>query len=135
MLGTIEARRIVDLFHVQFESGTEWWSRSYGIVKSILWIAYNGHSQVSSFYSIFYRQVDWVVRWIYFLIFRFDRDLTQALKPLQSIFKFENPSELKYGQLVLPYLPANFGPMYFCKLTRNGGENWNDSNEIDWNIC
>lgn len=62
----------------------------------------------------------------------FYRDLTQTLKPLQSIFNFENSSELKYGQLVLPYLPANFGPMYFCKLTRNGGENWDPDVDVEW---
>lgn len=46
-------------------------------------------------------------------------DLSLAMQPLESIFKFENPKGLKYGQMVIPFLPANFGPMYFCKMTRN----------------
>ncbi|XP_055386297.1 5-methylcytosine rRNA methyltransferase NSUN4 [Condylostylus longicornis] len=46
------------------------------------------------------------------------KDLSLVVKCFQDIFKFENSKNLKYGQLVLPYLPANFGPMYFCKMTR-----------------
>lgn len=46
-------------------------------------------------------------------------DLSLAMQPLNSIMKFEYPKGLKYGQMVIPFLPANFGPMYFCKLTRN----------------
>lgn len=41
------------------------------------------------------------------------------MRPFRRIFQFENPRNLKYGQLILPYLPANFGPMYICKLTRD----------------
>lgn len=47
------------------------------------------------------------------------KDLSRVMQPFTSIFKFEHPKGLKYGQMVLPYLPANFGPMYFCKMTRN----------------
>ncbi|XP_050077596.1 5-methylcytosine rRNA methyltransferase NSUN4 [Anopheles maculipalpis] len=47
------------------------------------------------------------------------KDLSQAIQPLKDIFKFAHPSTLKYGQLVLPFLPANFGPMYICKMVRN----------------
>ncbi|XP_053674923.1 5-methylcytosine rRNA methyltransferase NSUN4 [Anopheles nili] len=47
------------------------------------------------------------------------KDLSLMLKPLEDIFKFANPATLKYGQLVLPFLPVNFGPMYICKMVRN----------------
>lgn len=47
------------------------------------------------------------------------KDLSLVVQPLNSIYKFENPKGLKYGQMVLPYLNANFGPMYFSKITRN----------------
>lgn len=46
------------------------------------------------------------------------RDLSLAIRPFTEIFRFHNPRLLKYGQLVLPYLPANFGPMYFSKIER-----------------
>ncbi|XP_018787507.1 PREDICTED: 5-methylcytosine rRNA methyltransferase NSUN4 isoform X2 [Bactrocera latifrons] len=47
------------------------------------------------------------------------KDLSYIIRFFEDIFKFENHRVLKYGQLVLPYLPANYGPMYFCKLMRN----------------
>uniref|UniRef100_A0A182JHT5 NOL1/NOP2/Sun domain family member 4 n=1 Tax=Anopheles atroparvus TaxID=41427 RepID=A0A182JHT5_ANOAO len=47
------------------------------------------------------------------------KDLSLMMQPLADIFKFANPATLKYGQLVLPFLPANFGPMYICKMVRN----------------
>ncbi|XP_061517821.1 5-methylcytosine rRNA methyltransferase NSUN4 [Anopheles gambiae] len=47
------------------------------------------------------------------------KDLSLMMQPLTDIFKFANPTTLKYGQLVLPFLPANFGPMYICKMVRN----------------
>ncbi|XP_054744956.1 5-methylcytosine rRNA methyltransferase NSUN4 [Anastrepha obliqua] len=47
------------------------------------------------------------------------KDLSYVIKLFEDIFKFEHPKNMKYGQLVLPYLPANYGPMYFSKLTRN----------------
>ena len=46
-------------------------------------------------------------------------DMSVAMQPLYSIMRFEQPKGLKYGQMVIPYLPSNFGPMYFCKMTRN----------------
>lgn len=47
------------------------------------------------------------------------KDLSHVMQPFENIFKFEHPKGLKYGQMVLPFLPANYGPMYFCKMTRN----------------
>ncbi|XP_062546668.1 5-methylcytosine rRNA methyltransferase NSUN4 [Armigeres subalbatus] len=47
------------------------------------------------------------------------RDLSLVMQPFSDMYKFAYPNTLKYGQLVLPFLPANFGPMYFCKLVRN----------------
>lgn len=47
------------------------------------------------------------------------RDLTNVLRPFKKLFHFEDPKQLKFGQLVVPQLPANFGPMYFCKIQRN----------------
>lgn len=46
-------------------------------------------------------------------------DLSNVMQPFQEIMRFENPKGLKYGQMVIPFLPSNFGPMYFCKMTRN----------------
>lgn len=46
-------------------------------------------------------------------------DLSLAMQPFNSIMRFEHPKGLKYGQMVIPFLPANFGPMYFCKITRD----------------
>ncbi|KAL1384009.1 hypothetical protein pipiens_013068 [Culex pipiens pipiens] len=46
-------------------------------------------------------------------------DLSQVMQPFSDMYKFAYPNTLKYGQLVLPFLPVNFGPMYFCKLVRN----------------
>ncbi|XP_063244298.1 5-methylcytosine rRNA methyltransferase NSUN4 [Bacillus rossius redtenbacheri] len=45
-------------------------------------------------------------------------DLAPALQQTQVLFKLGNNVGLKYGHLVLPFLPANFGPMYFCKIVR-----------------
>lgn len=44
------------------------------------------------------------------------RDLTQQFKPLQSLYSFGKG--LKFGQLVIPFLPLNYGPLYLCKLVR-----------------
>lgn len=55
----------------------------------------------------------------YFFLFLICRDLTHVLKPFKKLFYFEEPKNLKFGQLVLPQLPANAGPMYFCKIQRN----------------
>lgn len=46
------------------------------------------------------------------------RDLSPALEAAKDIFHLGNNVGLRYGHLVLPFLPANFGPMYFCKLVR-----------------
>ncbi|KAG8263020.1 5-methylcytosine rRNA methyltransferase nsun4 [Homalodisca vitripennis] len=46
------------------------------------------------------------------------KDLSQALEPAKVVFKFAEPRCLKYGSLIVPYLPSNFGPMYFCKLEK-----------------
>jgi 16S rRNA C967 or C1407 C5-methylase (RsmB/RsmF family) len=43
-------------------------------------------------------------------------DLKEAVRPLRGIFKFHR--HFKYGQQVIPFLPSNFGPMYFCKINR-----------------
>ena len=46
-------------------------------------------------------------------------DLSQAVKPLRFLCKLHGRKEgMKYGQLVVPNLPANFGPMYFAKIRR-----------------
>ncbi|XP_017021966.1 5-methylcytosine rRNA methyltransferase NSUN4 [Drosophila kikkawai] len=47
------------------------------------------------------------------------KDLSQQTSLFSDIFKFDHPKGLKYGQMVVPFLPANFGPMYFSKITRN----------------
>lgn len=43
-------------------------------------------------------------------------DLSGLVSKFNKYFWFYRKS--KYGQLVLPYPSANFGPVYFCKLTR-----------------
>lgn len=43
-------------------------------------------------------------------------DMRQVFKPFKSIFKLK--SNFKYGIQVVPFLPSNFSPMYFAKLTR-----------------
>ncbi|XP_013108221.2 5-methylcytosine rRNA methyltransferase NSUN4 [Stomoxys calcitrans] len=45
-------------------------------------------------------------------------DLSYTIQLFADIYRFEYPKGLKYGQMVIPYLPANFGPMYFSKITR-----------------
>ena len=46
-------------------------------------------------------------------------DLSQAVKPFRFLCKMHGRKEgLKYGQLVVPNLPSNFGPMYFAKIRR-----------------
>ncbi|KAK7865862.1 hypothetical protein R5R35_003978 [Gryllus longicercus] len=46
------------------------------------------------------------------------RDLSPALQGAKSVFKFGDNIGLRYGHLVLPFLPCNFGPLYFCKIVR-----------------
>ena len=43
-------------------------------------------------------------------------DQKEALRPLRGLFKFHRFP--RYGQLILPFFPSNFGPMYFCKIVR-----------------
>ena len=46
-------------------------------------------------------------------------DLSEAVKPFRFLCKLHGRQEgLKYGQLVVPFLPNNFGPMYFAKIRR-----------------
>jgi len=44
------------------------------------------------------------------------RDLTKQFEPLKSLYIFA--TGLKFGQLVMPFLPLNYGPLYLCKLVR-----------------
>lgn len=46
------------------------------------------------------------------------RDLSATIDPFRQLYTFQDSHELKYGQLILPRLTNNFGPMYFCKITR-----------------
>lgn len=43
-------------------------------------------------------------------------DLTAAFRPLEGTFRFFDNT--RYGRLVLPFLPNNFGPMYIAKIER-----------------
>ncbi|XP_076626824.1 5-methylcytosine rRNA methyltransferase l(2)10685 [Colletes latitarsis] len=45
------------------------------------------------------------------------KDITEALMPLKYIYKFGKIG-LKYGNIVVPSLRSNWGPMYFCKIVR-----------------
>ena len=46
-------------------------------------------------------------------------DLDLAVKPFKFMCKIFGKREgMKYGQLVVPFLPNNFGPMYFSKINR-----------------
>ncbi|GIX83825.1 hypothetical protein CEXT_337321 [Caerostris extrusa] len=44
------------------------------------------------------------------------QDLSTAFFPLRKMFQFSY--NCLYGQLVIPFLPLNYGPMYICKITR-----------------
>ncbi|XP_044737838.1 5-methylcytosine rRNA methyltransferase NSUN4 [Chrysoperla carnea] len=46
-------------------------------------------------------------------------DLSEALKPMNCLFKINDRIGLKYGHIVVPFLPNNFGPMNFCKINKN----------------
>ncbi|XP_067137328.1 5-methylcytosine rRNA methyltransferase NSUN4 isoform X2 [Centruroides vittatus] len=43
------------------------------------------------------------------------KDLTDTFNPFNKAMKIWN---CKYGKLILPFLPLNYGPMYICKITR-----------------
>ncbi|KAI4501105.1 hypothetical protein M0802_003908 [Mischocyttarus mexicanus] len=45
------------------------------------------------------------------------KDMTDALNPFQKLFNFGNFG-LKYGHIVIPTVGYNWGPMYFCKMTK-----------------
>ena len=48
-------------------------------------------------------------------------DLSVAMDPFRSLMKISDKStgnQPFYGQLILPSVENNFGPMYFSKLTR-----------------
>lgn len=44
------------------------------------------------------------------------QDLTQAFLPFRTMYQFSDTCQ--YGQLVVPFLPLNYGPMYISKITR-----------------
>ena len=49
----------------------------------------------------------------------FVNDLSAAFEPLKSTLNLVNEEvNLKFGQLVLPHIANNFGPMYIAKITR-----------------
>lgn len=43
-------------------------------------------------------------------------DMKEAFRPLRGLFRLHRDS--RYGQQVMPFLPSNFGPIYFCKIIR-----------------
>lgn len=45
-------------------------------------------------------------------------DLTHAVRPLSFLYRLGTNLGLRYGQIVLPSLLSNFGPMYFAKIKR-----------------
>ncbi|XP_033228360.1 5-methylcytosine rRNA methyltransferase NSUN4 [Belonocnema kinseyi] len=45
------------------------------------------------------------------------KDISKGLKPLECLYNFGNYG-LKYGHIVIPTMGNNWGPMYFCKMTR-----------------
>ena len=46
-------------------------------------------------------------------------DMTQALKPFRFLCRILGPKQgVKLGNLIVPHLSNNFGPTYFCKITR-----------------
>jgi len=46
-------------------------------------------------------------------------DLSDAIEPFRGIMKLTSEvHNMRYGQMVLPHTPNNFGPMYFAKITR-----------------
>ncbi|CAL1285528.1 unnamed protein product [Larinioides sclopetarius] len=44
------------------------------------------------------------------------QDLSTAFFPLRKMFQFSD--NCLYGQLIIPFLPLNYGPMYISKITR-----------------
>uniref|UniRef100_A0A1B0DIL9 NOL1/NOP2/Sun domain family member 4 n=1 Tax=Phlebotomus papatasi TaxID=29031 RepID=A0A1B0DIL9_PHLPP len=95
-----------------------------GILENCLNLLKVGGSLVYSTCSLSPVQNDGVVQMALSNAFRESgisviiKDLSTVMKPFYEIFRFENPRGLKYGQMVIPFLPSNFGPMYFSKMTR-----------------
>lgn len=49
----------------------------------------------------------------------FVNDLTANFEPVKALFNLaEGRCKPKYGQLVLPNITNNFGPLYVAKMTR-----------------
>ncbi|XP_026476433.1 5-methylcytosine rRNA methyltransferase NSUN4-like [Ctenocephalides felis] len=46
------------------------------------------------------------------------RNISSAMVPFDHIFQFGYNMGLRYGQMVIPFLPSNFGPLYFSKIIR-----------------
>ncbi|KAG8226677.1 hypothetical protein J437_LFUL005491 [Ladona fulva] len=46
------------------------------------------------------------------------RDLSPALQSTKHLFNFGSTNQLQYGHIVLPIVPNNFGPTYFCKIVK-----------------
>ena len=46
--------------------------------------------------------------------------MVEDLEPMQTMFKntLNFYTGCRFGQLVIPTLSSNFGPMYFCKIKR-----------------
>ena len=66
----------------------------------------------------------------YFSIDHFS-DLSDAIEPFKDILKMTSSvHNMRYGQMVLPYIVNNFGPMYFSKITRTSWKYLWLSNEI-----
>jgi hypothetical protein len=53
---------------------------------------------------------------ILLILILFFRDLTKQFEPLKSLYSFGKG--LKFGQMVMPFLPLNYGPLYLSKLVR-----------------
>ncbi|KAK3869141.1 hypothetical protein Pcinc_025535 [Petrolisthes cinctipes] len=45
-------------------------------------------------------------------------DMSYAITPLKTVYRFGTNLGLRYGQVVLPSLLSNFGPTYFAKIKR-----------------
>lgn len=122
MLAIAQARRITSVLNMQPKSRSKRRSCKYGIVKGIHRLSHNSNHQVRSFMNEHFNQSNLNTKLLLQLTLFFVflcRDLTNVLRPFKKLFHFEDPKQMKFGQLVLPQLPANYGPMYFCKIQRN----------------
>jgi len=57
-------------------------------------------------------------------------DIRSSMECFARMFKFFN--DCKYGNLVLPNLVSNFGPMYFCRIRRISWNIANNTNRIHY---